>query len=386
MTAIPQTVVEALRQVLPQGRCGLHEPEFAGNEWPYVKECLDTVWVSSVGAYVDRIEADLAAYTGAARAIAVVNGTAALHAALHLVGVQAGDEVLMPTLTFVATANAARYLGAVPHFIDCEPNFLGVDIAKLAAHLDRVAEKRGGDVVNRETGRPIRALVCMHTYGHPVDLDPLAGLCAAWGLKLVEDAAESLGSFYKGRHTGNHGVVSAMSFNGNKIMTTGGGGVILTNDPELGQRAKHLTTTAKQPHKWDFVHDEMGFNYRMPNINAALGCAQLEQLPSKLARKRKLAEAYERVLSDLAGVRFLKEPSFASSNYWLQAILLDDPAMLEPVLEATNAAGLQTRPAWRPMHQLDMHADCPRMDLATAEAVAARLVCIPSSPQLIGGA
>jgi len=229
----------------------------------------------------------------------------------------------------------------------------------------------------------IRALVCMHTYGHPVDLDPLVELCAAWGLPLVEDAAESLGSLYKGRHTGNHGLVSTLSFNGNKIVTTGGGGAILTNDTALADRAKHLTTTAKQPHKWDFVHDEMGFNYRLPNLNAAMGCAQLEQLASKLERKRRLAKAYAEALAGLAGVRFLAEPEFARSNYWLNVVLLDDPVQLEPVLDATNAAGLQTRPAWRPMHLLAMHEGCPRMDLTAAEDVAGRLLNIPSAPQLV---
>ncbi|EME69316.1 DegT/DnrJ/EryC1/StrS aminotransferase [Paramagnetospirillum caucaseum] len=382
--ALPQAIVAAMRSVLPAGRCGLHEPEIAGNEWAYVKECLDTGWVSSVGSYVDRIEKDLATYTGAARAVAVVNGTAALHVALHLAGVRAGDEVLMPSLTFVATANAAHYLGAIPHFMDAEPHYLGLDIPKLAAHLDRVAIRKNGHVVNRETGRVIRALVCMHTYGHPVDLDPLVELCAAWGLKLIEDAAESLGSLYKGRHTGNHGLISTLSFNGNKIVTTGGGGAILTNDPALADRAKHLTTTAKQPHKWDFVHDEMGFNYRLPNLNAAMGCAQLEQLPSKLERKRALAASYAAALAGLSGLRFLTEPDFARSNYWLNVMLLDDAALLEPVLDATNAAGLQTRPAWRPMHLLAMHEGCPRMDLSTTEDVAGRLINIPSSPQMAG--
>jgi len=279
-------ILEILRQVLPADRhaIALHEPSFAGNEWTYVKDCLDTGWVSSVGAYVDRLEADLSAYAGVRNAIAVVNGTAALHICLILAGVKANDEVLIPALTFVATANAVAYCGAVPHFADVEERTLGIDPTRLADYLTTTAELRSGGCYNRRTGRRIKAVVAMHTFGHPVDLDPLWRHCLRFGIELIEDAAESLGSFYKGRHTGNWGRLAAVSFNGNKIVTTGGGGAILTNDQELALQARHITTTAKIPHRWAFDHDRIGYNYRLPNINAALGCAQLEQLPGFLTK------------------------------------------------------------------------------------------------------
>lgn len=382
----PEAVVAALRASLPdaQASYSLHEPRFAGNEWAYVKECLDSGWVSSVGAFVDRFENDLAAYTGAERAVAVVNGTAALHLCLQLVGVQPGDEVLVPTLTFVATANAVAYCAAVPHFVDSEERTLGLDPEKLAGYLAAIAELRNGACFNRQTGRRIKAVVPMHTFGHPVDLDPLLEVCQRYRIELVEDAAESLGSFYKGRHTGNCGRVGALSFNGNKVITTGGGGAILTNDAELGRLAKHLTTTAKVPHRWEFNHDMLGYNYRLPNLNAALGCAQLEQLPAFLASKRALAERYRAAFAGLDGVRFFSEPAVARSNYWLNVLLLDGAHARErdAVLAATNDAGLMTRPAWTPLHRLPMYAACPRMELAVAEGLVERLVNIPSSAGL----
>lgn len=378
-------VLDVLRSVLPQRDfIGLHEPEFSGNEWTYVKECLDTGWVSSVGKFVDRFEADLAAFTGVAHAVAVVNGTAALHVCLRLVGVQPQDEVLLPALTFIATANAVSYCGAIPHFVDSEERTLGLDPAKLAAYLQVIAEVRPDGCYNRQTGRRIKAVVPMHTFGHPVDLDPLVEVCDRFRLELVEDAAESLGSYYKGRHTGHWGKVSALSFNGNKVLTTGGGGAILTNDPDLAKLAKHLTTTAKQPHKWAFNHDMVGYNYRLPNLNAALGCAQLEQLPRFLEQKRWLADRYAEAFEGMAGVTFVREPDFATSNYWLNALLLHDPADRVPFLEAANAQGVMSRPVWTLMHKLPMFADCPRMDLTGAEALESRLVNIPSSPALVG--
>jgi perosamine synthetase len=362
----------------------LHEPCFHGNEWMYVKECLDSGWVSSVGKFVDRFEEDLAMYTGAKRAIAVVNGTAALHVCLLLAGVAPGDEVLIPALTFIATANAVSYCGAIPHFIDSEERTLGVDPNGLAAYLAIICELRPEGSYNRQTGRRIKALVPMHTFGHPVDLDPLLEICREYRIELIEDAAESLGSSYKGRHTGTFGRLAALSFNGNKILTTGGGGAILTNDEELGKLAKHLTTTAKVANRWEFNHDMIGYNYRLPNINAALGCAQLEQLPGFLKCKRELAESYRRAFTGVKGVRFFTEPAHAQSNYWLNTLILEEvnSGQRDELLEITNDAGIMTRPAWTLMHKLPMFADCPKMNLPVAESLERRLINIPSSAML----
>ena len=379
-----KTVVAAVRSVLgpAEGVISLHEPEFDGNESAYVADCIATGWVSSVGAYVDRFERDLAAFTGCARAIAVVNGTAALHVCLILAGVRAGDEVLVPSLTFIATANAVSYAGATPHFVEAESTTLGIDPVALEAYLQANARIDGETCRNIRTGAPITALMVMHVFGHPCDLDALDALARRWHLVLVEDAAESLGSSYHGRHTGNVGRVAALSFNGNKVLTTGGGGAILTNDAALGARAKHLTTTARVAHRWDFTHDEIGFNYRLPNLNAALGCAQLERLPSKLERKRRLAAQYEAAFASVAGVRFLREPEGSTGNYWLNAIILDDPAGRDEVLAALNDAGYMSRPLWVPMHRLPMYAACPRAELAVTEQLSATLINLPSSPKL----
>lgn len=384
-TEVVSRTLAALQRTLPdRASFALHEPSFAGREWEYVKECLDTGWVSSVGKFVDRFEQQLADYTGVKRAVAVVNGTAALHVCLRLVGVERDDEVLIPTLTFIATANAVSYCGAIPHFVDSEESTLGLAPAKLADYLTDIAEMRPQGCFNKLTGRRIKAVVPMHAFGHPVDLDPLLEVCERFRLELVEDAAESLGSFYKGRHTGNWGKVSALSFNGNKVITTGGGGAILTNDEELGRYAKHLTTTAKVPHKWLFVHDHIGYNYRLPNLNAALGCAQMEELPGFLAAKRKLAERYRAHFAGIDGVRFFSEPDFAHSNYWLNVLLLEPQhaGQRDALLAATNDLGIMTRPAWTLMHKLTMFADCPRMDLSVAESLESRLINIPSSAVL----
>ncbi|HRJ63008.1 LegC family aminotransferase [uncultured Brevundimonas sp.] len=385
-SVLADRILAAVRDVLgpTNGVMPLHEPEFRGREREYLKDCIDTGWVSSVGAYVDRIETDLARITGVERAVAVANGTAALHICLELVGVKPGDEVLIPDLTFVATANAVSYAGARPHFVDSEDVSLGVDAARLEAHLAGVAGIRDGVCYNRTTGAPIRALVVMHAFGHPCDLDAIEAVALRWNLALVEDAAESLGSFYKGVHTGGRGRVAALSFNGNKVVTTGGGGAILTNDPELGRRAKHLTTTARVPHRWNFIHDEIGYNYRMPNLNAALGCAQLERLDDMLARKRDLASRYAAAFEGVEGARFLAEPTGTRSNFWLNAIVLEDPDLVgrDRVLERLNDAGYMSRPIWTLMHRLPMYADCPRADLTVAERLEATVINLPSSPKL----
>jgi perosamine synthetase len=385
MTLTPKTIVDALATVLT-GPASLHEPEFAGKEWEYVKDCLDTGWVSTAGKYVETFEVMLADFTGAGHAVACVNGTAALHACLLLAGIEAGDEVMMPALTFVGTANAAATMGAIPHFVDVEERTLGLDPQKLDAHLTAIAEIQGDGCRNKNNGRKIAACIPVHTFGHPVDLDPLVEVCRKFKLTLIEDAAESLGSYYKGRHTGNHGLLSVLSFNGNKTVTTGGGGAILTNDAELAGRAKHLTTTAKIAHRWEYRHDQVGLNYRLANINAALGCAQMEQLPGFLEQKRRLAKSYEAAFADVEGVRFFTEPDFAKSNYWLNVLLLDADAagQRDDILAAANDGGFMTRPAWTPLHELPMFENCPRMDLGVTEGLYRRIINIPSSARLAG--
>ncbi len=347
-------------------------------------DCLASTYVSSVGAYVDRFESDLATLTGAKHAVAVVNGTAALHIALLLAGVQADDEVLLPTFTFVATANAIRYCQAIAHFVDSEANTLGLDAHALREHLAANTHMKHGVCINRHTGRVIRAVLPMHTFGCPVDLSALLTVATEFNLQVIEDAAESLGSYYKGQHTGTSGIFGTLSFNGNKIVTTGGGGALLTNDTELARKAKHLTTTAKVAHRWEFVHDQLGYNYRMPNINAALGCAQLEQLPVFLAQKRALHDRYKQAFASVDGIRLWSEPAHCTSNYWLQSLLLDEPdlALRDAILAAANDAGLMTRPAWTLMHELPMYAHMPRAQLPVAQSIAARLINIPSSAGL----
>lgn len=382
---LPQEIVQAISSVVGAGPLSLHEPRFRGNEWNYLKECLDSTFVSSVGKFVDRFEAELAAFTGAKRAVAVVNGTAALHVSLLLAGVEPGDEVLLPALTFIATANAVAYCQATPHFVDSEESSLGMDALALREYLSNITEMRGGHCINRSTGRVIRAMVPMHTFGHPVDIDALLAVAHDFSLQLIEDAAESLGSNVGGRHTGTFGLMGTLSFNGNKTITTGGGGAILTNDLELAARAKHLTTTAKVPHRWNFVHDEVGYNYRLPNLNAALGCAQLEQLPGFLLEKRRLFDAYQSSFANVDGVRLVKEPAGCRSNYWLQTLMLDESLadLRDAILTATNDAGLMTRPVWSLMPQLSMYQNTPRAPLPVAQSLERRLINIPSSSGLL---
>jgi len=379
--ALPGVITEAIADVVGSRAVALHEPSFVGREWDYLKECLDSTFVSSVGKFVDRFEGDLAAFTGAKRVVAVVNGTAALHVALLLADVAPGDEVLVPALTFVATANAVAYCRATPHFVDSETRTLGLDALALREHLRATTEQHNGHCVNRATGRVIRAMVPMHAFGHPCDIEAVLGVASDFGIALVEDAAESLGSYVGARHTGTFGLLGVLSFNGNKTITTGGGGAILTNDEALATRAKHLTTTAKKQDRWEFFHDEVGYNYRMPNLNAALGCAQLEQLPVFLENKRRLYEAYARRFEGMVGVELVREPSGCTSNYWLQTLLLKEEQvkLRDAVLEATNDAGYMTRPAWTLMHHLPAYTECPRATLPVAESIVKRLINIPSN-------
>jgi perosamine synthetase len=379
----PALILATLQALLPAPRpLALHEPRFAGREWEYLKDCLGTGWVSSVGAYVDRFERGLAERCGVARAVAVVNGTAGLHTALLLAGVAPGDEVLVPALTFVATANAVAHCGAIPHFVDSQPLTLGLDAESLDAHLHRIARPGPDGPVNRDTGRRLAAVVPVHIFGHPVAMEPLNALAARWRLTVIEDATEALGSSYQGRPAGSLARLAVLSFNGNKIITTGGGGAVLTDDPALADAARHLTTTAKLPHPWVFDHDRVGYNYRLPNLNAALGCAQLEQLDDILAAKRRLAGLYRQGLAGLPGLEVVTEPPGCHSNYWLNAVRVPDAAARDALLAAGHAAGLLLRPAWRLMPDLPMYRRCPRAPLPVAEALAARLVCLPSGPAL----
>jgi perosamine synthetase len=382
---LTEAVVGAIRSVVGPGKVALHEPSFEGNEWLYLKECLDSTFVSSVGKFVDQFEDELATYTGSKYAISVVNGTAALQIAFKLAGVQADDEVLVPALTFVATVNAVTYCNAIPHFVDSEEATLGIDTLKLREYLKTNTSQQSGKCINNLTGRVIRALVPMHTFGHPSDIDGLVSIAKDFNIVLVEDAAESLGSFYHGQHTGTFGLFGTLSFNGNKTITTGGGGAILTNNEALARHAKHLTTTAKIPHAWEFRHDEIGYNYRMPNINAALGCAQLEKLSSKLASKRELFRKYQSAFTHVEGVSLFCEPENSQSNYWLQTLLLDGNVSeyRDLILESTNSAGIMTRPAWELMNDLEPFKGFPSMDLFTARSLSERIVNIPSSPGLV---
>lgn len=375
-----QLLVEFVRdQYQTKDFIPLHAPTFSGNEKAYVMETLDSTFVSSVGHFVDDFERKIEAYTGTAKAVATVNGTAALHAALHMAGVERNDLVLTQALTFVATCNALYHMGAEPIFVDVSPLSLGLCPKAAEHYLAEHAELTERGCVHKQTGQRIKAVVPMHTFGHPVELDELVAVCLKWQLVLVEDAAESLGSFYKGKHTGTFGDFGAVSFNGNKIITTGGGGMVLCDTDEAGKRTKHVTTTAKVPHPYEFFHDEPGFNYRMPNLNAALGCAQMEVLNHYLAQKRQLAHQYQAFFSS-SSVRFVVEPEYAQSNYWLNAIICSDIGQRKELLEQTNAAGVMTRPIWQLMHRLPMFEKALRGDLGHSEFIEAHLINLPSAP------
>jgi perosamine synthetase len=360
----------------------LHKPLFIGNEQKYVKDTLDSTFVSSVGAYVDRFEQMMCDITGASHAIAIVNGTNALHMALLLADVKRNDEVISQSLTFIATCNAISYIDAHPLFIDIDKDSLGLSSKSLKCYLQNNAEiKDDGYTYNINTGRRIKACVPMHTFGFPCRIDEIVEICKIWNITLVEDAAESIGSYYKGKHTGTFGKIGTFSFNGNKIVTSGGGGALVTNDVKLAKRAKHLTTQAKVSHPWAFIHDEIGYNYRMPNLNAALACAQLEQLTNFVNNKRELATIYQEKFKEL-GIEFCSELPETKANYWLNAILLDSKDRRESFLTYMNSNGVMSRPAWELMHKLPMFKNEPRGDLTNSEWIADRLVNLPSSVRL----
>ena len=360
----------------------LHAPLFIGNEKKYLAECIDTTFVSSVGKFVDRFEEQVASYTGSKRAVVCVSGTNALHMGMLLVGVERDDEVLTQALTFIATCNAISYIGAHPVFLDVDRDTLGLSPLAVKRWLSTHAEVRNGQCYNKKTGRRIKACVPMHTFGHPMKIDELSAVCNEYHIELVEVAAESIGSFYKGRHTGTFGRVGAISFNGNKTITTGGGGMLLFQDEELGKFAKHLTTQAKVPHRWVFVHDHIGYNYRMPNINAALGCAQMENLDRYVVNKRETAERYREFFSRIPDVEFVVEPENSRSNYWLNAVLLKDRRAQQSFLEYTNDHGVMTRPVWELMNRLEMFRGCETDGLENTVWLEERIVNIPSSVRL----
>lgn len=359
----------------------LHEPNIGQRENELVSKCLASGWVSSVGEYISEFEQGLAKFTNAKHAIAVVNGTAALHLALHSVGVKPGDEVLVPTLSFVATANAVSHCGAIPHFVDSDPETLGLDPLALREHLRANASLQNGELHNTSTGRRISAVVPMHTFGHPMQIEALIDVAKEFSLVIVEDAAESIGSYVGRTHTGTFGRCSSLSFNGNKTITTGGGGAILTDDSELAQRIRHLATTAKMPHDYEYIHDAVAFNYRMPNINAALGCAQLSRLDDFLSAKRVLAKKYAEGFSSAKSMQFVAEPHGTTSNYWLNTIRLNKPdlSLRDELLVAARANGYMCRPAWNLLHTLPMHESSPRAKLPVAQNLWQSLINIPSS-------
>lgn len=381
-----QDIASHVRRIMgaESGNLPLHIPVFGKNAGPYVNECITTGWVSSVGKFVDRFEEDLAAFTGARRAIAVANGTAALHIALKLCGVQPGDEVLAPSLTFVATANAISYCHATPNFVDVEPETMGVSAAAIRDYLNETTELRNGVCTNRKTGNPIRCLIGMHTFGHSFDLQGILAVCQEFHLDLVEDAAESIGSYYGGRHTGNFGRVGILSFNGNKTITTGGGGAIITNDDELADLAKHLTTTGKVPHPYRYFHDMVAYNYRMPNLNAALGCSQLEDLPQFLESKRRIAADYLAAFHGRPEFKIFGEPENTTSNYWLNAMVLapELASHHDQIIQKLHGAGIMVRPIWEPLHTLPMFKNAPRMELPVTNDLAQRVINLPSTPKL----
>lgn len=376
--------IATIRQVVGDDeRVGLHEPDITELEHQYVAECLTSTFVSSVGPFVTQFESEIAAFTGAKHAVAVSNGTSALHVALVLAGVKPNDEVLIPALTFVATANAVSHAGGIPHFVDSDIETLGMCPNSLRSVLEKCIHNSEG-VFNPETGRTISAVVPMHTIGHPLNMDRICQIAAEFNLAVVEDSAESLGSYIGNKHTGTFGKLGILSFNGNKTITTGGGGMVLTDDDELAYQAKHLTTTAKTPHPWLFKHDQIAWNFRLPNLNAAMGVAQLSRLPQFLEEKRLIAQRYIQAFDSIDGIHIIQEPSGTTSNYWLCSVILDEDlsSQRDQLILDTNEAGIQTRPLWDLLNTLPMYRDNPSAELVNAKSLQSRVISLPSSPVL----
>ncbi|MGV6860627.1 MAG: LegC family aminotransferase [Putridiphycobacter sp.] len=366
----------------PEGFIPLHEPRFIGNEKKYVLDAIDSTFVSSVGQYVDKFEEMMCKITGAKHVVALVNGTNALHLGLVLAGVEENDEVITQALTFIATANAISYAKAIPHFVDVDIETMGMSPTKLDQYLSEITEIKAGVCYNKKTGNKIKACIPMHTFGLPLHIDELAKVCQKYHLTLIEDAAESLGSTYNSKHTGTFGEMGTFSFNGNKTVTSGGGGALVTNNEALAKRAKHLSTQAKIPHSWEYTHDAIGYNYRMPNINAALACAQLEQLGQYILNKRELSDLYNDFFKNDDRISLVREIPKAKSNYWLNAIILKDKSKRDEFLKETNANGIMTRPIWTLMNKLEMFKDCPKGDLTNSEWLEDRVVNITSSVRI----
>lgn len=378
-----ENVISFIKKTYPnQDKIYLHEPLFIGNEKKYVLDAIDSTFVSSVGKYVNRFEEEIAKIAGTKYAVATVNGTAALHTALIVAGVEKGDEILSQALTFIATANAISYVGAKPVFIDVDIDTMGMSPNCLLSFLETNALVKDGKCINKKTGNKISACVPMHTFGHPCKIDEIVAICNEWNISLIEDAAESLGSYFKNQHTGSFGLMGTFSFNGNKTITCGGGGAIVTNDESIAVKAKHLTTQAKIPHSWEFKHDIIGYNYRMPNLNAALACAQLEQLHSFVQNKRELAGLYEEFFKTIPYVLFKNEPKNSKSNYWLNTIAFESQSERDLFLKETNENGVMTRPVWALMSNLKMFEKCINDGLKNSILLESLLVNIPSSVRL----
>lgn len=379
MTNKYQRVIEFIRHLYQTTeKIPLHEPRFYGNEKLYLQDCIDSTFVSSVGKYVDRFERMIQEFTGIGYAVATVNGTAALHTALQLVGVNFNDEVITQPLSFIATCNAISYCGAKPVFVDVERDTMGMSPQSLKSFLLLNASREPFGCINKKSGRRISAVLPMHTFGHPCRIEEIAAICSEFGIPLVEDAAEGLGTYHKGLHVGSFGKVSVFSFNGNKTITSGGGGMIVTNDLDIARRAKFITTTAKRDHAYEFIHDEVGYNYRLPNINAALGCAQMENLQEMLTSKRSIANRYKEFFSELE-IEYVSEPKDSVSNYWLNALILESRESRDNFLTELNAAGVMCRPAWQLMTESQMYSSCQAADIENAKRLEKCLVNIPSS-------